>query len=362
MPGRKYAAPNSNYRYGFNGKEKDNEIKGEGAQYDYGFRIYDPRLGRFLSVDPLAKSYPWNSTYAFAEGDVIRSIDLDGLEKYVVVNNYDKYGRITKIKVESIVSISNGLAIDQNFKIQGSKKDLTDKDIYVQDTRNGQFISNDGSRNGSLTPRELIAYNTKLKVNADDDNFDHDNGITDGQNDELGNQFTTSSFKEAFSHIKDSKIGVTHDYKDGEKSFNNSATIKDKSGIAADWVSGSINAGSSITGKVFGLDANETSSTLMRTVNEYVNTFKSNSKANVAFVEKITITLNNNSQVKAWNQIASRLKAAYNTQVVIKVDSGIEQRNNGGGNTTGSGTYADVKYEVSGVRDGDKTKASAGNQ
>ena len=34
---------------------------------------------RFLSVDPLAKSYPWNSTYAFAENDVIRSIDLDGL-------------------------------------------------------------------------------------------------------------------------------------------------------------------------------------------------------------------------------------------------------------------------------------------
>ncbi len=41
------------YRYGFNGKENDNEVKGEGNQQDYGFRIYDPRLGRFLSVDPL---------------------------------------------------------------------------------------------------------------------------------------------------------------------------------------------------------------------------------------------------------------------------------------------------------------------
>lgn len=53
-------------------------------QLDYGFRIYDPRIGKFLSVDPLAKSYPWNSTYAYAEGDVIRSIDLDGLEKYII--------------------------------------------------------------------------------------------------------------------------------------------------------------------------------------------------------------------------------------------------------------------------------------
>jgi hypothetical protein len=50
-------------------------------------RIYDPRLGKFLSVDPLNKDYPWNSPYAFAENDVIRSIDLDGLEKMFVLPN-----------------------------------------------------------------------------------------------------------------------------------------------------------------------------------------------------------------------------------------------------------------------------------
>ena len=87
MPGRKYQATSAaSYRYGFNGKENDNEVKGEGNQQDYGMRIYDPRLGRFLSVDPLTKDYPWNSTYAFAENDVIRSIDLDGLEKYFAID------------------------------------------------------------------------------------------------------------------------------------------------------------------------------------------------------------------------------------------------------------------------------------
>jgi len=44
-------------------------------------RIYDPRIGRFLSVDPLFKDYPWNSTYAYAENEPISNIDLDGLEK-----------------------------------------------------------------------------------------------------------------------------------------------------------------------------------------------------------------------------------------------------------------------------------------
>jgi len=80
MPDRKYSS-SLLYRYGFNGKENDNEVKGEGNQQDYGLRIYDPRLVRFLSVDPLTKEYPWNSTYAFAENDFIRCVDLDGGER-----------------------------------------------------------------------------------------------------------------------------------------------------------------------------------------------------------------------------------------------------------------------------------------
>ena len=79
MPGRKYTS-GSSYRYGFNGKENDNEVKGEGNQQDYGMRIYDPRLGRFLSVDPLAKKYAFYSPYQFAGNMPIRYIDLDGLE------------------------------------------------------------------------------------------------------------------------------------------------------------------------------------------------------------------------------------------------------------------------------------------
>jgi RHS repeat-associated protein len=48
MPGRKYPAAGGLYRYGFNGKEKDNETTGT-STYDYGFRIYSPAIARFLS-------------------------------------------------------------------------------------------------------------------------------------------------------------------------------------------------------------------------------------------------------------------------------------------------------------------------
>ncbi|OFY83919.1 MAG: hypothetical protein A3F72_07940 [Bacteroidetes bacterium RIFCSPLOWO2_12_FULL_35_15] len=64
-----------------NGKEKDNEVSGNGNSYDYGFRIYIPRLGRFLSVDPLTQSYPWYTPYQFAGNKPIVFIDIDGLEE-----------------------------------------------------------------------------------------------------------------------------------------------------------------------------------------------------------------------------------------------------------------------------------------
>jgi RHS repeat-associated protein len=54
------------YRYGFNNMEKDDELKGTGNSYDFGARIYDPRVGRFLSLDPKTTEYPFFSPYVFA--------------------------------------------------------------------------------------------------------------------------------------------------------------------------------------------------------------------------------------------------------------------------------------------------------
>lgn len=81
MPGRTYhiSVPNK-YRYGFNGKEKDNEVKGEGNSYDFKFRIYDPRLGKFMSIDPMFKEFPFYSPYQFASNNPILAKDLEGLE------------------------------------------------------------------------------------------------------------------------------------------------------------------------------------------------------------------------------------------------------------------------------------------
>jgi RHS repeat-associated protein len=76
MKERTFAA--QDYTYGFNGQEQDTELLGGAVSFKY--RIHDPRIGRFLSVDPLTSTYPWNSSYAFAENRVIDGIELEGLE------------------------------------------------------------------------------------------------------------------------------------------------------------------------------------------------------------------------------------------------------------------------------------------
>jgi RHS repeat-associated protein len=78
LAGRTYQA--SEYRFGFNSKEKDDEVIGAGNWQDYGMRMYSPRLGRFPNIDPLTKEYPELTPYQFAGNTSIQAIDLDGLE------------------------------------------------------------------------------------------------------------------------------------------------------------------------------------------------------------------------------------------------------------------------------------------
>jgi RHS repeat-associated protein len=91
MNGRSWS--NENYRFGFNGKELDPEgMGGGGSTYDYGFRIYNAQLGKFLSVDPLSMSYPWYTPYQFAGNMPIWAIDLDGLEELKSNNGIETMG------------------------------------------------------------------------------------------------------------------------------------------------------------------------------------------------------------------------------------------------------------------------------
>jgi len=78
VPHRTFSSPE--YRYGFQGQEKDDEIKGNGNSINFKYRIHDPRVGRFFAMDPLTPQYPHNSPYAFSENRVIDMAELEGKE------------------------------------------------------------------------------------------------------------------------------------------------------------------------------------------------------------------------------------------------------------------------------------------
>lgn len=102
MPNRN--SNSSSYSFGYNNQLKDDEVSNvTGSEYEFKQRMYDPRTGKFWSVDPLLKDYPWNSTYAFAENDVIRCKDLEGLEKAVSVEMTTK-GVLYTLKAVDIVA------------------------------------------------------------------------------------------------------------------------------------------------------------------------------------------------------------------------------------------------------------------
>lgn len=65
-------------RFSFNGKEKDDEVSGNGNSSDYGERMNDTRLGIWKSVDKLFSKYPFTSPYAFANNNPIIYVDPNG--------------------------------------------------------------------------------------------------------------------------------------------------------------------------------------------------------------------------------------------------------------------------------------------
>ncbi len=88
MPGRTYSS--EGYSWGFNGKEKDDAISGSGNNLDFGARIYDSRLGRWMALDPLEREYSNLSPYQFVSNSPLIYIDPDGKKIIVTLTNGEK--------------------------------------------------------------------------------------------------------------------------------------------------------------------------------------------------------------------------------------------------------------------------------
>lgn len=150
------------YCFGFNGKEKVDEVYGDANAYDYGARFYDPRLGRWLAVDPLYKVYPGISPFAGCNNNPIIFIDPDG--KKVVYANED-----TQRAVES------AMASDPEFA--KAMQTLMNSDVIYNYTLEGTVDYNVASKGGKVNPGSISSdgaqINIKFKL--------IENSVTDGK-------------------------------------------------------------------------------------------------------------------------------------------------------------------------------------
>jgi RHS repeat-associated protein len=115
MPNR--SENSDQYRFGYQGSEKDDETKGQGNSYDFGARIYDPRVGRWLSLDPAQQEYPALSPYhAFANNPIIFT-DPDGKRNtiYLVVLPSAE-AELDNVDFEKVIEEANNRLEDLGLK------------------------------------------------------------------------------------------------------------------------------------------------------------------------------------------------------------------------------------------------------
>jgi RHS repeat-associated protein len=164
MAGRKFN--DNSYRFGFNGQEEDPEWKGGAVVFKY--RIHDARIGKFLSVDPLASEYPWNSTYAFAENRVIDGIDLEGREwDYYMIDKDDGSTQIV-ITVKVDFNYSTNIPNVAEYKEAMQNQFKRTLEISSNNEVTGVLIFNEGFTTSQQVVPTLTIYD---KGNSEGDSY-----------------------------------------------------------------------------------------------------------------------------------------------------------------------------------------------
>jgi RHS repeat-associated protein len=137
MPGREFSQ--EEYRYGFNGMEKDEEFKGEGNSYDFGARMYDARIGRWLSVDSKSSEYESFSPYGFVLNSPLKYIDGNG-EFVIDPSLAKKYPKVALV-LENAYALYYGLELSPELI---ESFDGVDIQQWFNDNVKEQFKSHSG--------------------------------------------------------------------------------------------------------------------------------------------------------------------------------------------------------------------------
>jgi RHS repeat-associated protein len=119
----------TDYQYKYQGQERQDEL---GLNWDsFKWRNYDYAIGRFMSIDPLADKYSYNSPYAFQENKLGMGIELEGLEMVSNLGRQYHWGPINAPSASSTTSNSKS-----SFGMSDRNKSMGRKiiDAFINDS------------------------------------------------------------------------------------------------------------------------------------------------------------------------------------------------------------------------------------
>ncbi len=165
------------YRYGYQGSEKDDEIKGQGNYYTTFFRGLDPRLGKWLSVDPKASSLPWQSPLCSMDNNPVLLNDVlgDSIKNNI---NYDNTTTALKLflstksgykyiaKYASKGQVIEGYKFNKDGKYHKKGGDLVLTDIDAGSYNGGETVTKRGGGYVSDYGDVGVQNNGRFRINV----------------------------------------------------------------------------------------------------------------------------------------------------------------------------------------------------
>jgi len=270
------------YRYGFNGYEKDDEIKSSGNSYTTAFRQYDPRLGRWLSPDPVVKYQ--ESPYAWNTNNPVLFIDefgADSTQRANAVNQADKF-------------VSKSTKSSSSYGGKGDPGSSTDCSGLVSSCvkAGGEPDPNKGSSNGVTN----IAKNSKeVKIN----DVQEGNLVTFNSNKHIG--IISGDIK------KDKKGNVISFTVIGSQSSTGPDELTIQTDKSASWTGGNNGYWSPKLGKVYKWDTKpDLKKATSASVQAEANTSTPNSAA-----QKAQYKEDQSNQSSFWSVIRDTFKSGW---------------------------------------------------